>query len=138
MSAKTQDAGAQRAAAGLQPLTTRRDGKQDPEYRRLHLLTRRYGLTPEDYQRLLDSQGGACAICGREQSANVALAVDHDHDTGVIRGLLCHRCNSGIGSLGDSVALLKLAIWYLEHPPAVAILSHQDPPWKPSPLKKGD
>lgn len=66
--------------------------------RRAH-LKRRYGITPEAYDGLYASQNGKCAVCGVPRAT---LDVDHDHSTGEIRGLLCHRCNWAIGILGDS------------------------------------
>lgn len=72
---------------------------------------KRYGLTETDYIALLDAQGGRCAICSGASSAR--LAVDHDHDTGVVRGLLCGNCNRGIGYLRDSVEILRAAVAYL-------------------------
>jgi len=75
-------------------------------------------MTPADYQALYDAQKGLCAICngravGRGKKNNT-LAVDHNHATGKIRGLLCSNCNTGIGNLKDDVAVLKKAISYLE------------------------
>jgi hypothetical protein len=55
-------------------------------------LKRRYGITPEQYQKMLDRQGGICAICGRPPKT-LRLSVDHDHRTGRVRGLLCYQCN---------------------------------------------
>lgn len=78
-------------------------------------LRRHYGITVETYDEMVDLQGGVCLICGRPPTTNGRrLAVDHDHDTGAIRGLLCTPCNSGIGQLGDSVDRLRSAIKYLE------------------------
>ncbi len=59
-----------------------------------HLL-RNFGITLEDYQALLDKQNGRCAICRRLPAKN-KLAVDHDHDTGAVRGLLCPPCNRSV------------------------------------------
>lgn len=76
----------------------------------------KYGLTDGDYQRMLDAQGGKCAICGRTESGSKsggAFAVDHDHRTRKVRGLLCLPCNGGIGQLGDSIDTLARAIEYL-------------------------
>jgi hypothetical protein len=77
-----------------------------------------YELTGEEYRALLERQGGVCAICkGRPQSKR--LAVDHDHKTGEVRGLLCSRCNhDGLGAFHDSVLLLWRAVAYLLMPPA--------------------
>lgn len=68
---------------------------------------RAYGITAEEYAALLDGQGGLCAVCSRPETAKrrgivKTLAVDHDHDTGAIRGLLCTKCNTAIGLLDDS------------------------------------
>lgn len=79
--------------------------------RRFH-LKKNYGVTLEQYQVRLDSQGGVCAICG--DRPDQWLAVDHCHSTGAIRGLLCNNCNRAIGLLGDRVDRLKAAINYLE------------------------
>lgn len=79
----------------------------------------RFGITPDQYQEMLDSQNGVCAICeGPERSTDKkgsikALAVDHDHATGAMRGLLCANCNKGIGNLGDNVDTLIAAAAYL-------------------------
>lgn len=80
----------------------------------------RFGLTPEQYQEMLDAQDGVCAICAKPERSTdkkgriKALAVDHDHATDVIRGLLCANCNKGIGNLGDDVDTLISAAAYLE------------------------
>lgn len=76
-------------------------------------LKREYGITLDDYERMLSEQGGACAICGALPGAR-RLAVDHCHKTGVVRGLLCTSCNVGIGNLADDPELLRSAIRYLE------------------------
>lgn len=109
--------------------------KQDPtinersrEYKRSHPEMRRrkglkvnFGITLEEYNEMLIKQMGVCKIClkpetsidGRNKRVK-ALAVDHDHITGKIRGLLCYSCNIGIGFLKDSSDLLKKAAEYLE------------------------
>lgn len=80
---------------------------------------KKFNITVEDYDSLLETQGGVCAICGRIPEDNVRfgkverLSVDHDHDTGNIRGLLCHNCNSAIGFLGDSAENIYKAFLYL-------------------------
>ena len=75
-----------------------------------HLRTK-FGITIEQYESMLELQSGVCAICSK--SCSRALAVDHDHETGVVRGLLCNNCNRGIGHLKDSVEILQRAIDYL-------------------------
>lgn len=81
-------------------------------------LKRNYGLTLEQYEQMRSAQGGLCAICGTGDPGGRgghvgSFVVDHCHDTGKIRGLLCHACNTGIGSLRDSVEVLASAIGYL-------------------------
>lgn len=76
-------------------------------------LWRKFKITPEEYDELLKKQNGVCAICsGRDEKKE--LAVDHDHTTGKIRGLLCSNCNPGIGFMKDSIELLEKAIAYLK------------------------
>ena len=73
----------------------------------------RYGLTPEQFKEMVATQGGACAIC-RKVPLEI-LRVDHDHVTGQVRALLCRKCNTGIGFLGDSVQSVTKALMYLRH-----------------------
>ena len=75
-----------------------------------HIQTK-FGLSPEQYDELWEHQGGRCAICAKELKDPV---IDHNHETGQVRGLLCRTCNTGIGMLQDSVRLLTDAISYLE------------------------
>ncbi len=63
-------------------------------------------------------QGGMCAICGRAPKAGKHLHVDHDHDTGEVRGLLCFSCNVGVGNFGNDVDRLERTVEYLETRPA--------------------
>jgi hypothetical protein len=76
-----------------------------------------YGLTFDQYQFLLARQGGRCAICGAVDNGGVALGVDHDHRTGVVRGLLCDKCNQALGALREDRKLFVAAIAYLEAEP---------------------
>jgi len=76
-------------------------------------LQRTYGISYKEYLTMLEAQDGRCAICGTDDSGKRAFSVDHCHDTGEIRGLLCGNCNSGIGNLRDSISLLERAIEYL-------------------------
>jgi hypothetical protein len=78
-------------------------------------LQKAFGIGYQEYLKMLEAQQGACAICGTTDTGKrKAFAVDHCHDTGKIRGLLCSNCNTGIGNLRDDVELLKRAIQYLE------------------------
>lgn len=72
----------------------------------------RYGVSPDAFKRMLANQGGVCAICGSSGEGR-RLCVDHDHETGKVRGLLCLLCNNGIGLFKDSSAVAQLATNYL-------------------------
>lgn len=76
-----------------------------------------YQFTLKDYEALLTAQGHRCAICGRVSGNDHGdrLFVDHDHDAGAVRGLLCNRCNSALGYFGDSPKRLRRAAAYLEN-----------------------
>lgn len=82
--------------------------KRNPQYRREHLLASKYGLTPPEYDAILEKQNGVCAICSAVPDGH-PLCVDHDHDTGRIRGLLCASCNTFIGRFehADMEAVLR-------------------------------
>ena len=75
-----------------------------------------YGLTAEQYEALLEAQGGVCAIC--EGLRPYRLNVDHDHATGRVRGLLCRRCNKLLRDVRDDRFVLYRAATYLVSPPA--------------------
>ena len=77
-------------------------------------LKRQYGLTLEAYYTKLKEQNHKCAICGIDEvDLERSLCVDHDHKTNVVRDLLCHACNSGIGMFKENTTYLKKAIAYL-------------------------
>lgn len=80
--------------------------------RRKHLMDK-YGITLEQYDEMFEDQDGKCAICLKTVDS-MNLCVDHCHKTGVVRGLLCHNCNRGIGLLQDSADTLRVAADYLE------------------------
>lgn len=102
-----------------------RDYWRDPERRdrlkeqhRSYKLAKRYGLSMEQYFSLLDRCNGACEICGATLSRDGAngtrrMAIDHDHNTGQVRGILCRACNTSVGVLGDDISGLKRALAYL-------------------------
>jgi hypothetical protein len=75
-----------------------------------------YGLTPLAYKTMYEAQGGCCKICSikEKHAPNQRLCVDHDHDTGVVRGLLCSKCNAAIGLLQDSSEFTIKATTYLQ------------------------
>lgn len=79
-------------------------------YKKEYHLLRTYGLSLEEYEKMLEEQGGGCAVCGSVE----ALAVDHDHKSGEIRGIICRRCNQGIGRFEDNPVLLRKLARYLE------------------------
>ena len=84
------------------------------EMRRDSQLKSLYGITFEQYQHMHKEQQGKCKICGKEESvSNRSLAVDHCHNSGIIRGLLCLKCNTGLGKFRDDPILLQRAIEYL-------------------------
>lgn len=95
--------------------------RNDPSYLRNDKLVRQYGITLAKYNEMFAEQNGGCAICGkREKHINWRsgrpqnLAVDHDHKTNEVRGLLCQKCNQAIGLFGDSIENLNRAIDYLK------------------------
>jgi hypothetical protein len=92
--------------------------KFDPSFKevaRRQGLRKRYGLTPERVAEILASQVGRCASCGTDEPGNAnGWAIDHDHATGAVRGILCHGCNVGLGAFRDSIDRLQRAIRYLK------------------------
>lgn len=83
-----------------------------------------YGITSDEYDAIYQAQGGKCAICQRATGASKKLSVDHDHQTGEVRGLLCTPCNRDVlGHLRDSITALLRAVRYLLHPPARKVLT---------------
>jgi len=86
---------------------------------RLTLVKRLYKLEASDYLDMIVAQNNKCLICDNEESTRNSrgdvrpLCVDHCHTTGKVRGLLCNRCNSGLGNFNDNVELLKKAQDYL-------------------------
>ena len=84
------------------------------ERERRHNLNR-YGITPEEYDELLNEQDRRCAICaGPPTGKHKRFHVDHDHDTGEVRALLCHSCNTGLGAFREDALLLRHAADYLD------------------------
>lgn len=76
-------------------------------------LAANYGLTPDQYQAMWDEQQGDCAICGDSMEGEARCHIDHNHTTGLARGLLCSRCNPGLGHFRDDPELLARAVDYL-------------------------
>ena len=92
-----------------------REGNQESDKRRKRQYHReaKYGISLEAFNVLLESQGDRCAICKISVLPTDDVCVDHSHETGRVRGILCRRCNTGLGMFKDSTATLRLAIDYL-------------------------
>lgn len=74
-----------------------------------------YGISKEEFVLLIEKQKNSCAICGTQEPGGKGnWHVDHDHNTGKVRGLLCHKCNTGLGLFLDDTKILTSAIKYLE------------------------
>lgn len=91
----------------------------NPTWRINRLLKKKYGITYEDYKRMLADQGGKCGLCecddpSKSNSYTKFFAVDHCHETGKVRGLLCFKCNIILGHAKDSPEFLQKAIQYLK------------------------
>lgn len=106
----------------------------NPKMNRRSKLWREFGVTLEDYDRMLVAQGNGCAICGTKTPGGrfKNFCVDHEHVPGYeamppeqkrkyVRGLLCNIHNKGLGIFGDSTELLHKAIRYLEAPPGLTV-----------------
>jgi len=98
--------------------TKERPVTRDARYRH-DMALKRLGITRQTYDQMHLRQNGVCAICQRPETRVIrgklaTLCVDHDHATGKIRGLLCGRCNAGLGLLGDTIASIETALSYLK------------------------
>lgn len=87
---------------------------RDEPRRRATVIKARYGVTADRYDQMMQEQGGVCAICEMPNTNGRRLAIDHDHKTGVIRGLLCGTCNTSIGHAKDDPDRLRAMADYLE------------------------
>ena len=82
------------------------------------IMRQKYGISRREFDELLEFQGGGCAICGKPLDVmSRRMNIDHDHETGTVRGLLCTGCNTGLGHLGDNVEGLERALYYLQNTP---------------------
>jgi hypothetical protein len=79
------------------------------------LMKRRYKISRDGVLALASAQAGYCAICESELGPSRKTHIDHDHVTGAVRGLLCHRCNTGLGMFRDDADVLMSAVKYLQH-----------------------
>jgi hypothetical protein len=87
------------------------------EEKRVYFRSEKYGISRDDFGRMLASQNGVCAICGKsreERGHKRDFHVDHDHKTNRVRGILCHQCNLMLGNCNDDVDILRRAIQYIE------------------------
>jgi hypothetical protein len=87
---------------------------RNPISRRSAWLKHKYGIDVGEYNRLLESQHGVCALCSRSCATGRNLAVDHEHSTGEVRGLLCQACNTALGKFQDNPTLMRQAADYVE------------------------
>lgn len=88
---------------------------------KVKVAAKKYGLTEEELQAMIDATGGLCDLCG--ESIGDKLNVDHCHDTLKVRGILCSKCNSGLGYFRDDIRLLRKAAEYLESNSGLSIVS---------------
>jgi hypothetical protein len=101
----------------------RRERNARPEIKRQQrdmYYRRTYGLSADDVDEMLDAQHGGCAICGTKPERVASMHIDHDHEHGHLRGLLCVTCNQGLGQFRDDPALLLRAIVYLRQRGAIS------------------
>jgi hypothetical protein len=89
-----------------------RNDQQRGETARTYNLRSRYGIEMAEYDGILLAQGGRCAICNKKSEGR-SLVVDHNHETGQVRGLLCHHCNTALGLFRDDPINLSRAADYL-------------------------
>lgn len=73
----------------------------------------RYKISPEAYERMFREQNGSCAICQYQYTDGRVLQIDHDHNTGTVRGLLCKKCNTYIGMIGERLETIERMRVYL-------------------------
>lgn len=95
------------------PERAKASGKKKTEKEYFRKLEQQYDLTLEKYNKMLDKQKGCCALCGIYYE-NRKLNVDHDHETGKVRALLCSKCNNGLGLFNDNPELLEQAALYVK------------------------
>lgn len=108
----------------------------DPAKARAYRLMRTYGITPEQYDALLQFQGGTCFICDKPPKPGKNLQVDHDHVTGLIRGLLCWSCNHRFIGRERDPGRFYMGWCYLADPPARHIIGEHIVPPKPKKKRK--
>lgn len=98
------------------PEVKKRNAKKYRDKHKVHrrYLYKKFGISENEYLEMLEEQNYSCAICGTHQdNFKYMLAIDHNHNTGKVRALLCPNCNQGLGSFKDDINLLVKAIEYL-------------------------
>jgi len=108
----------EKQAAALRNRRTNNPERAVLHDRRMNL--KKYGLTLDEYNELVEKQGGVCAICEKVCSSGKNLAVDHVHITGAVRGLLCMQCNRSLGGFDDDPRRLLRGVAYLQSSLAVS------------------
>lgn len=97
-----------------------------PDYNRQQRLSKLFNISLEEYDAILKFQGGLCAICKfPPKTGGNRLSVDHNHKTGLVRGLLCWNCNRALGRLGDDTDRILAMAEYMVEPPAVRALGEE-------------
>lgn len=97
-----------------QKLKSKQYRENNPIKRKENDLINKYGISYQEYLDILKNQNYKCAICGIDiNESNIQFNIDHSHETGKVRGILCSKCNFGIGQFNDDIGLLKNAIRYL-------------------------
>ena len=94
-----------------------RDAKTCKENLHFNTMKTRFGINKAKYEEMLQAQAGVCAICQQICAKNTRLSIDHHHDTGKVRGLLCNNCNTGIGLLKDDSKIIASAASYVNRHP---------------------
>lgn len=103
----------------------RRARRELPEVKRRErdgYFRRTYGISADEFDDLLSRQGGHCGICGRTPEREASMHVDHDHESGAIRGLLCITCNQGLGLFSESPERMLRAVVYLRNGGTVPLM----------------
>ena len=100
-------------AAGIAKLWRENNKERSDDLKRKSL----YGMKPGEYTLMFSAQGGKCAICGTTEAGGrgTSFHIDHDHNTGKIRALLCSNCNTGLGKFKNRATLLKAAKFFQDH-----------------------
>ena len=105
----------------IKPRTTQYNHLEDKERKNGYRILYKYKLPLEKYKQMLKEQNNLCAICGMPETRKLpksdkvrSLTIDHNHETGEVRGLLCHHCNVGIGHFKDDIERLQKGIDYLK------------------------